>query len=129
MIIAIDFDGTCVTHDYPKVGEDIGAAPVLRKLVKEGHQLMLWTMRGSNNHSLEDAINWFKENEIELWGINENIDQKRSGWTNSNKQHADLYIDDMALGCPLVYDPKVHHRPFVNWELINSMLFIKEDEL
>ena len=25
MIIAIDFDGTCVTHEYPKIGKDIGA--------------------------------------------------------------------------------------------------------
>ncbi len=26
MIIAIDFDGTCVTHMYPKIGRDIGAS-------------------------------------------------------------------------------------------------------
>ena len=43
--IAIDFDGTCVTHEYPNVGRDIGAAPVLRKLVENGHKLILWTMR------------------------------------------------------------------------------------
>lgn len=35
MIIAIDFDGTCVTHEYPNIGRDIG--PVLRKLVENGH--------------------------------------------------------------------------------------------
>jgi len=29
MIIAIDFDGTCVTHDYPAIGKDIGAIRVL----------------------------------------------------------------------------------------------------
>lgn len=45
MVIILDFDGTCVTHDYPNVGHDIGAAPVLRKLVAEGHQLVLFTMR------------------------------------------------------------------------------------
>ena len=28
--IAIDFDGTVVTHEYPKVGRDIGAVPVLK---------------------------------------------------------------------------------------------------
>ena len=32
MIIAIDFDGTCVTHDFPRVGSDIGAIPVLKNL-------------------------------------------------------------------------------------------------
>lgn len=25
MTIAVDFDGTCVTHDFPKVGKNIGA--------------------------------------------------------------------------------------------------------
>jgi hypothetical protein len=33
MIIAVDFDGTCVTHDFPHVGKDIGAVPVLKELV------------------------------------------------------------------------------------------------
>lgn len=32
MIIAVDFDGTCVTHEFPKVGKDIGAAPILKNL-------------------------------------------------------------------------------------------------
>lgn len=31
MIIAIDFDGTCVTHEFPKIGKDIGAAPAFRR--------------------------------------------------------------------------------------------------
>lgn len=44
MIIAVDFDGTCVTHEFPKVGRDIGAVPVLRKLVENGHKLILFTM-------------------------------------------------------------------------------------
>lgn len=34
MVIAVDFDGTCVTHEFPKIGKDIGAIPVLRKLVE-----------------------------------------------------------------------------------------------
>ena len=36
MVLAIDFDGTCVTHEYPKVGKDIGSVPVLKKLVENG---------------------------------------------------------------------------------------------
>lgn len=31
-IIGIDFDGTCVTDLYPYVGDNIGAASVLREL-------------------------------------------------------------------------------------------------
>ena len=37
MIIAIDFDGTCVTHDFPGIGKDIGAIPILKKLIKNGN--------------------------------------------------------------------------------------------
>lgn len=42
MVIAVDFDGTCVTHEFPKIGKDIGAIPVLRKLVEKGHQIILY---------------------------------------------------------------------------------------
>src|ERR1035438_6809858 len=106
LIFAIDFDGTCVKFDYPRIGGDVGAIPVLKKLIENGHKLMLWTMRGNKpgNTTLDDAVNWFKKNDIPLWGINENPDQKQSGWTNSNKQHHDILIDDVALGCPLKQD-------------------------
>ena len=57
LLIAIDFDGTCVTHAYPDVGREIGAPRVLHKIVDAGGQLILWTMR-SGSH-LEDAVNWF----------------------------------------------------------------------
>lgn len=120
MIIAIDFDGTCVTHAYPKVGKDIGAAPILKRLTENGHQLMLWTMRGTKPHhngtdTLGDAVKWFKNNDIPLWGVNENPEQKASGWSNSHKQYAELYIDDAALGCPLIFNPSHSNKPFVDW--------------
>ena len=125
MIIAIDFDGTCVTHEYPKAGKDIGAAPVLKALVEKGHKLMLWTMRGTRTQpsdTLQDAVNWFKQNDIPLWGINENPEQTQSGWTNSNKQYAQLYIDDAALGCPLILNPFHSNRPFVDWRKVEETL-------
>ena len=37
MIIGIDFDGTCVKHAFPSIGDDIGAVPVLKELVDNGH--------------------------------------------------------------------------------------------
>lgn len=124
-IIAVDFDGTVVTHEYPQVGRDVGAVPILKKLVEKGHKIMLWTMRGNKPvegvDTLQDAINWYKENDIPLWGINENPEQKESGWTNSNKQYAQIYIDDTALGCPLVLDWGVE-RPYVDWVQVEKML-------
>jgi hypothetical protein len=41
MEINIDFDGTCVTHDFPNIGTDIGSIPVLKKKVANGHKLIL----------------------------------------------------------------------------------------
>jgi len=45
MDICIDFDGTCVSHEFPLIGKDIGAIPVLKELVEAGHKLILFTMR------------------------------------------------------------------------------------
>ena len=118
MYIAIDFDGTCVTHDYPRVGKDIGAVPVLKKLIDSGHQLILNTMRSGKE--LKDAVQWFIDNDIPLYGVNENPTQK--SWTASPKVYAHLYIDDAALGCPLMFDHAVSNRPFVNWELVDKYI-------
>lgn len=134
MIIAVDFDGTCVTHEFPKIGQDIGAAKVLKKMVAMGHKLILWTMRSNidvvqttdidihpeGGDYLSAAIRWFAENEIELWGINQNPDQK--SWTISPKVYADVYIDDAAIGCPLKYNRKLSPRPFADWEQLYPIL-------
>jgi len=117
MIIAIDFDGTCVTHDYPNVGKDIGAVPVLKWLVNEGHQLILWTMRSKGQ--LHDAVGWFAKNEIPLYGCNKNPNQS---WSDSPKAYAELYIDDAALGCPLMLEPNISPRPFVDWKRVEYRL-------
>lgn len=119
MIIGIDFDGTCVTHDYPEVGKDIGAVSVLKELVSNGHQFVLNTMRSGKE--LQDAVDWFNSNGIPLYGVNENPTQKQ--WTTSPKVYAHLYIDDAALGCPLKIDENLSNRPFVDWEVISFLLF------
>src|SRR6187402_531197 len=109
MDIAIDFDGTCVTHEYLNIGNDIGAASVLRQLVKSGHRLILYTMRSGKE--LEAARDWFSDENIPLYGCQYNPTQK--DWTTSNKCYAQLYIDDAALGCPLKYP--AGQRPYVDW--------------
>lgn len=129
MDIAIDFDGTCVTHEYPKVGRDIGAQKVLKRLVENGHNLILYTMRSNNKGispvtnkveegGLQDAIDWFKKNNIPLYGIQTNPTQ--SEWTSSPKCYAQLYIDDSALGAPLkYYNAK---RPYIDWKIVEAEL-------
>lgn len=138
MIINIDADGTCFTHEYPLIGKDIGAQRVLKKLVKKGHQLILFTMRDDThdimdeyyqikqqgNRYLTDAINWFKNNNIPLYGIQSNPTQLQ--WTTSPKSYAELMIDDSALGCPLKFDINISNRPFVDWVEVEKLLIINK---
>lgn len=116
MIIAIDFDGTCVTHEYPLIGRSIGAEDVLQKLVGAGHKLILWTMR--SGPYLEDAKLWFEAREIPLFGVNENPVQH--SWTDSPKAYAQLYIDDAALGAPLITKGG---RPYLDWGVTKMWLY------
>lgn len=118
IIIAIDFDGTCVSHAYPKVGKSIGAEPVLKKFVEDGAKLILWTVR--TNKQLEDAQDWFEDNGIELWAVNKNPTQ--SGWSASPKAHANIYIDDLALGVPLAKTDDSDKKPHVDWSNIDKMV-------
>lgn len=136
--IAIDFDGTVVTHDYPKVGKDIGAVPVLKELVKEGHKLILFTMRNHgdpreqkglskdytgellNTDVLDDAVKWFEDNKIPLFGIN--INPTQISWTNSPKVFAHVIIDDTACGAPLKKDIFLSKKPFIDWIRVRQWL-------
>ena len=116
MEICIDFDGTCVTHEYPRVGRDIGAVPVLKALVAKGHHIILFTMR--SGYTLLAAENWFQMHGIPLYGVNINPTQSR--WTASPKAYGQLYIDDAALGIPLI-DNGVD-RLYVDWEGVAELL-------
>jgi hydroxymethylpyrimidine pyrophosphatase-like HAD family hydrolase len=111
--IAVDFDGTCVKHRYPFVGEDIGAAPILKKLIENGHRIILLTMRGSGT-VLRDALTWFSKNEIPLYAINQNPSQT---WSDSRKVFADYYIDNQAVGCPMIDD---NGDCYVDWDRVDE---------
>ena len=138
MIVGVDFDGTCVTHDFPKVGKEIGAASVLKELTDAGHQLILFTVRCNHEFSpsteqpdiiavkgdyLDEAVNWFKKHDIPLYGINENPEQK--SWTSSPKPYWHLLIDDTAAGAPLIHDLNIHVKPFINWWEMRELLVQK----
>lgn len=118
MYIAVDFDGTVVDHAYPDVGRNApDVVRVLNKLVAKGHKLILFTMR--SGQYLHDAQDWFETHEIELYGVQTNPTQK--SWTDSPKAYAQIYIDDAALGAPLI-DIAGFNRPCVNWEEVERLL-------
>jgi len=112
MKIAVDFDGTCVDHQYPDIGPEVPfAVTTMKQLVEDGHQLILFTMRSGKE--LNDAIQWFHDRGILLSGIQ--ADPGQICWTASPKCYAELYIDDAAYGCPLS-ELKSFERPCVDWE-------------
>ena len=118
-IIAVDFDGTCVRHEYPEIGADVPHAVEVLKLLSEANvKLIVWTMR-SGEHLDVHAKEWFEERGIEIWAYNENPGQ--ASWTNSPKCYAQAYIDDAAIGCPLIY-PDDGMRPFVDWLAVERLL-------
>lgn len=116
-IIAVDFDGTLCEHKYPDIGREVpGAFAVLKELQAAGHRLILWTMRCDSPKEgpvLTDAVRWCADRGVTFWGINCNPEQHT--WSKSPKQYAHVYIDDAALGCPLVFGKG---RPFVDWAAV-----------
>lgn len=96
MIIAVDFDGTIVNHQYPQIGNEIPfATATIRRLIEEKHQIILWTVR--RGQLLQDAIDWCKERGIEFYAVNKSFPEEEptEGYAKIN---ADIFIDDLNLG-------------------------------
>jgi hypothetical protein len=123
MIIGVDFDGTCVTHEFPNIGKEIGAVDVLNDIASEGHRIILFTMRSNliveGRNTLKEAMDWFDKHDIPIYGVNENPEQHT--WTNSPKPYCHVYIDDAALGCPIKWEAPLR-RPFVDWVKVRQIL-------
>jgi hypothetical protein len=95
--IAVDFDGTIVEHEYPKIGkEKLFAFRTLKELEKQGARLILWTFR--TGQELQDAIEYCRNNGIEFYAVNKNYPEEVLDETVSRKIDADIYIDDKNIG-------------------------------
>lgn len=117
--IAIDFDGTIVTHDFPRIGM---LAPYAKQTINElaaaGHQLFLWTMRDNKagRHYLDEAMMFLEDEGINITAANVSPHQ----FSISPKQYAEIYIDDSALGCPKITMPD--GKRVVSWSTIALMM-------
>lgn len=119
MIIAVDFDGTCVFNDFPKIGESVPEClDVLHELIKNKNKLILYTVRDGKH--LTAAVEWFANHNIKLYGINHNPQQ--DSWSKSRKLYFDFLIDDRALGCPLKIQKTLSKKPFVDWKRVRELL-------
>lgn len=98
MIIAVDFDGTIVTHEYPKIGREIPfAIDTLKRLQQEPQiQLLLWTVR--EGKELEEAVEYCRNKGLEFYAVNNNYPEETSKDGQPRKLKADLFIDDRNLG-------------------------------
>ena len=96
MTIAIDFDGTIVEHRYPEIGREIPfAIETLKRLIKDGHKLILWTVR--EGELLQEAVDWCSAKGVHFYKVNRYWDT--SGHHKySRKIKADLFIDDRNIG-------------------------------
>lgn len=97
MTIAVDFDGTIVEHEYPKIGKEIPfALQTLRQLHDDGHQLILWTYRAGED--LQAAVDYCTENGVLFYAVNKNYPEEIFDVSISRKILADIYIDDRNIG-------------------------------
>lgn len=99
MTIAVDFDGTIVEHEYPKIGKEIPfAIDTLKMLIKDRHKLILWSVR--EGELLEEAIEWCKNRGVEFYATNKDYpEETREGNpVYSRKLKADMFIDDRNVG-------------------------------
>lgn len=120
LIIAVDFDGTIVDHEYPKIGkEKLFAFATLKRLNQQGHKLILWTYRAGP--LLEEAVNYCRDNGVEFYAVNESYPGEKLDNKTSRKINADLFIDDRNVGGFLGWD-KI-------WKLINGEEISQEDKI
>ena len=99
MIIAVDFDGTIVEHQYPEIGKELPfAIETLRMLIADQHKLILWSVR--EGKLLEDAIEWCRERGVVFYAVNKDFPEEKVEYNNhfSRKIKADLWIDDRNIG-------------------------------
>ncbi len=123
VIVGLDFDGTLFEHvpydEFPAIGKDIGAFSWLRQYQRTYKHLryVLWTVRSSE--PLEYAVRAIAFEDVFLWGVNENPQQKE--WSDSPKAHLHCLVDDISLGTPLV-ESWDGDRPYVDWRVMGPML-------
>lgn len=97
-IIAVDFDGTLFTDNYPNIGEPIWRTINYCKMQQaKGAILILWTCR--NGADLTEAVKMCERVGLHLNYVNENAKENfmAFGGIDNRKIYADEYIDDKAV--------------------------------
>ena len=95
-VIAVDFDGTLCTRNWPKIGEpNTELISQLAEERKNGTAVILFTCR--EKKLLKEAVKWCKEHGLTFDEVNRNTKERiRAYRGDSRKISADVYIDDRA---------------------------------
>lgn len=94
-IMAVDFDGTLVQDEFPKIGEEkANMCDFIRSCQYLGIRTILWTSR--TGEALKAAIEWCEDHDLHFTTVNANIPEviELTGGLDTRKVYADVYIDD-----------------------------------
>ncbi len=122
LILAIDFDATLAEHQFPRIGPEVPEAinwcKVFQKL---DAKLILWTVR-QDGPKMGDvrtaAVNWCKDRGLVFDAVNNDLAVYQ--FDQGNKIYAHIYIDDAALGCPVIWTPS--GARVVDWSKVGPMV-------
>ena len=129
--VYLDFDGTVVEHDYPRIGRcNFGSIEVIKKLQDAGHEIILNTYRvNCNDNSLKEALKYLNEDywmvlkdttdlDLELKPITNYTPSKihplNWDWSQFFKYDV-IYIDDISANIPLKNSCFVQQQ-MVDWD-------------
>lgn len=98
MIIAIDFDGTIHSGQWPAIGEPLpGAKEAINNLRAEGHYIIIWTCREGQQQT--EMVNWLLQQGIGFDRVNDHEPRNLTVYgSDSRKVYAHVYINDKNLG-------------------------------
>ncbi len=123
MKVYLDFDGTVVEHNYPKIGAyNPLSMEVVKKLQNAGHEIVLNTFRVEfRNHSEQEALDYVNKDGFKLKKIRctsfkiipEHYNIKKAIDRNV------LFIDDASIGTPLI-DSISTKGKMVDWVFLDK---------
>lgn len=97
-IIAVDFDGTLVEDEFPRIGRIRQHVwDKMKEARNQGAKIILWTSRDHEN--LTQAVKFCRDRGWEFDAINENLQECQELFNNdTRKVYANEYWDDKAIG-------------------------------
>lgn len=126
MIVYLDFDGTVVEHEYPKMGrENFGCMEIIKKLQDAGHKIILNTYRADiGGQELFKAIDYINLHHAgELSDFIEVAAKKINPpeWDMDRSMIEEImFIDDQARNIPLKPTVMVENSRMVDWDALDQ---------